>query len=37
VVVDGEGKPLGVVTREAILETWRRRDHAGLTISPARI
>src|SRR5438105_4848250 len=29
VVVDGEGRPIGVVTREAILETWRRATLPG--------
>src|SRR6267142_1428218 len=29
VVVDGEGRPLGVVTREGILETWRRATQPG--------
>jgi CIC family chloride channel protein len=29
VVVDAEGKPVGVVTREAILETWRRATLPG--------
>jgi len=29
VVVDAEGKPVGVVTREMILETWRRATLPG--------
>jgi hypothetical protein len=29
VVVDAEGKPVGVVTRETILETWRRATLPG--------
>ena len=29
VVVDAEGKPVGVVTREGILETWRRATLPG--------
>jgi chloride channel protein, CIC family len=28
-VVDGEGRPLGIVTREGILEAWRRATGAG--------
>jgi hypothetical protein len=28
-VLDGGGKPLGVVTGESILEAWRRATQAG--------